>query len=66
MNQREPTLDDLLNEPIIMSIMARDGVRGADIRHLLQQARDRREQRLIARAAEASRAQARHAGCYRF
>jgi hypothetical protein len=45
-NQHEPTLDDLLSEPIILTVMARDGVRSADIRRLLQEVRDREEQTL--------------------
>jgi hypothetical protein len=57
-DHREVTLDELLNEPIIMSVMARDGVRGADIRRLLEGVRDRKEQRLVAGASEASRWQA--------
>jgi hypothetical protein len=64
MNQREATLDDLLNEPIIMTVMARDGVRGADIRRLLQRVRDRRDQNLIAAASEASQATASHGACH--
>jgi hypothetical protein len=43
-NQHEPTLDDLLSEPIILTVMARDGVRSADIRRLLQEVRAREEQ----------------------
>jgi hypothetical protein len=43
-DQREPMLEDLLKEPIIISVMARDGVRAADIRHLLERVRARREQ----------------------
>jgi hypothetical protein len=57
-DHREATLDDLLNEPIIMKVMASDGVRGSDIRQLLEQVRDRRERKLIELASEASRAQA--------
>jgi hypothetical protein len=37
-DQREATLDELLSEPIILKVMARDGVRAEDIRHLVQQA----------------------------
>ena len=43
-NRHEPTLDELLSEPIILTVMARDGVRSADIRRLLQEVRDREEQ----------------------
>ena len=54
--QREPMLEDLLKEPIIISVMARDGVRAADIRHLLERVRARREQgiadELVARRRE--------------
>ena len=42
-NLREATLDDLLSEPIIISLMARDGVRGHDIRRLMERLRERRE-----------------------
>ncbi len=42
MDQREATLDELLNEPTIRKVMARDGVRASDIRRLMQQARIRR------------------------
>jgi hypothetical protein len=40
----EPTLDELLSEPIILTVMARYGVRSTDIRRLLQEVRDREEQ----------------------
>ena len=43
-NLREATLDDLLSEPIIISLMARDGVRGHDIRRLMERLRERNEQ----------------------
>lgn len=43
-NRHEPTLDELLSEPIILTVMERDGVRSADIRRLLQEVRDREEQ----------------------
>ena len=42
-DQREATLDELLNEPIILTVMASDGVRGADIRRLMQRVRAREE-----------------------
>lgn len=42
--QPEATLEDLLNEPIILSVMARDGVRGDDIRRLLWNASTRNRQ----------------------
>lgn len=41
MDPREPTLDELLNEPIIQAIMVRDGVRAEEIRRLMQQVRAR-------------------------
>jgi hypothetical protein len=34
--EREPTLDEILNEPIIRKIMAVDGHTGDDIRHLMR------------------------------
>ena len=37
-HQREATLDELLSEPIILKVMARDGVRAEDVRRLVQQA----------------------------
>ena len=43
-NLREATLDDLLSEPIIISLMARDGVRSHDIRRLMERLRERHEQ----------------------
>lgn len=36
MNRPEPTLDELLSEPIIRQIMASDGVKAEDIRRLMQ------------------------------
>jgi hypothetical protein len=44
--QGEPTLDELLNDPMILSVMARDGIRDADIRRLFLQARIRQERNL--------------------
>ena len=44
-DQHQLTLDDLLKEPIIMSLMARDGVRAHEIRRLLKRVRERSEQR---------------------
>ena len=38
MDRREPTLDELLNEPIIRKVMAADGYSAEDIRLLLRQA----------------------------
>ena len=37
-DQREPTLDELLREPIIRKVMARDGVQPDYIRSLLRHA----------------------------
>ena len=65
-DHREATLDELLNEPIIMSVMARDGVHGADIRRLFERVRDRREKNLIAAASEASLQQAASRGACHF
>jgi hypothetical protein len=39
--EREPTLNDLLNEPIIRQVMAVDGYSADDIRLLMRQARAR-------------------------
>ncbi|MER9202937.1 hypothetical protein NKH74_27740 [Mesorhizobium sp. M0933] len=36
--EREPTLDEILNEPIIRKIMAVDGYSSDDIRYLMGQA----------------------------
>ena len=41
MHQREPTLDELLNEPMIREVMAADGYSADDIRLLLRQANTR-------------------------
>jgi hypothetical protein len=40
-HEREPTLDELLNEPIIVKVMKRDGYTPDDIRLLVRQARTR-------------------------
>jgi len=39
MTKKEQTLDDLLDDPMIQLVMARDGWRGEDVRTLLQRAR---------------------------
>ena len=65
-DQREATLDDLLNEPIIMTVMARDGVRDTDIRGLLERVRVRREQQLIAAASQANQVRASRGTCHVF
>jgi hypothetical protein len=57
---REPTLEDLLSEPIIRTVMASDGVRGADIRRLLQRVRARDEQNAPGFARDAGHRQGRH------
>jgi hypothetical protein len=41
MDQREPTLEDLLSEPIIQQVMVSDGVRADDVRYLMQTAQAR-------------------------
>ena len=61
LNEREPTLDELLSEPIVRKLMATDGITAADIRRLYRSLRDDRE-RLPAiiynRALEAMRPEA--------
>jgi hypothetical protein len=51
--QGEPTLDELLNDPMILSVMARDGFRDADIRRLFLQVRIRQERGFRRLAGEA-------------
>jgi hypothetical protein len=51
--QGEPTLDELLSDPMILSVMARDGIRDADIRRLFLQVRIRQERGLRKLAGEA-------------
>ena len=41
MDKREPTLDELLNEPMIRKVMAADGHSAEDIRLLMRQAHAR-------------------------
>ena len=41
MHEREPTLDELLNEPMIRKVMIADGYSAEDIRLLLRQANAR-------------------------
>ncbi len=53
--QREATLDELLSEPIIMSVMARYGVRDADIRQLVRNVSAREEQARRTRGFETNR-----------
>ena len=57
--QREATLDELLSEPIILTVMASDGVRSSDIRRLMRRVRAREEQNAPRFAREAGRRQAR-------
>ena len=40
-DQHETTLEELLSDPVILKVMARDGVRGDDIRYLVRQVRSR-------------------------
>ena len=47
----ETTLEELLNEPIIRQVMARDGVRRDDILRLLRQAHIRSTRRFAGRMA---------------
>lgn len=35
-DQREPTLEELLNEPIIRQVMRSDGVRAEDVQRLME------------------------------
>jgi len=61
MDQREATLDELLSEPIILKVMARDGVRAEDIRQLVRQASVRtryRHANLFAKGTTSRRADA--------
>lgn len=37
------TLDELLSDPMVQMVMARDGVRPQELRWMLQRARDRAE-----------------------
>ena len=64
--QNEITLDELLDEPIIKSVMARDGVLGSDIRRLMERARQRREEQLLAAATQASQVRAARGSCHLF
>lgn len=53
--QHEATLDDLLSEPIILSVMARYGVRDADIRQLVRNVSVRQELAQQMRGIDANR-----------
>lgn len=41
----EPTLDDVLSDPVVRALMARDRVDAEDLRGLLQRLRDRHARR---------------------
>lgn len=57
-DQREPTLKELLNEPIIRQVMKRDGVRAEDIHRLMEAARARTSgERQVAVASQIMRRQ---------
>lgn len=43
MTEGTPVLDELLNDPMIQMVMARDSVRPEHVRWLLQRVRDRAE-----------------------
>ena len=62
--QHETTLDELLDEPIIKSVMARDGVLSSDIRRLMERVRLRREEQLLAAATQASQVRAARGSCH--
>jgi hypothetical protein len=64
--QHEITLDELLDEPIIKTVMARDGVLGSDIRRLMERVRLRREDQLFAAATKASQVRAASGSCRLF
>ena len=64
--QREITLDELLDEPIIKTVMARDGVQGSDIRRLMERVRMRREEQFLAAASQASQVRAARGSCHLF
>ncbi|PSJ52634.1 hypothetical protein [Pseudaminobacter soli (ex Li et al. 2025)] len=58
----EATLEDLLSDPIILKVMARDGVRADEVRYLVEQANNRT---LEKQAALLSQARVNAAtGCY--
>ena len=40
---REPSLNDLLSEPIIMMMMARDGITEEDVRKLVSRVKEGRQ-----------------------
>ena len=56
MIEREPTLDELLQEPIVRMLMKADGASESDIRALLPAARsDRKQSGVCRRSAQWSR-----------
>ena len=64
--QHEITLDELLDEPIIKTVMARDGVAGSDIRRLMERVRLRREEQLLPAVMQASQVRAARGSCHLF
>ena len=54
MTEREATLDELLNDPIIRKVMAIDGVRAADVRGLCFRTASERSERSTGQGAAAS------------
>lgn len=61
LHEREPTLDEILSEPIIRQVMKADGVAAADIRRLYRSLENEAESPpafMCARLLEACRPQA--------
>lgn len=48
----EATLEDLLSDPIILKVMARDGVRADEVRYLVEQANMRTVEKQVALLAQ--------------
>lgn len=44
----EPTLDEVLEDPIVRLVMRRDGVARRDVRQLVEHVRERRDERFRA------------------
>lgn len=44
----EPSIKELLDDPVIEAVMARDGVRRTDLEHLIVEVRDRLAMRELA------------------
>lgn len=59
-HEREPTLDDLLSEPIIRKVMAVDGYTPDDIRTLMRRAGARESLVTIPKSSNAASAPQRH------